>query len=292
MEMITGYNVAVVTPFRNGKTDCEAFEKYINRMVNSGVSGLAVCGSTGESLSLSLSEKINLIKIASEINGGKIKLIGGVIDAVTDGCAELMRKTEKYVDAFLCICPFYLKPSKRQVYDHFRKLHDETERELILYNNPGRTGTGLDFDTFKRLADLERVVGIKECAADLSVFSVWRSAVKEKFSFLCGNDNTACGALAMGASGVISVTANTASDLCIRMYEAFRRNDGDKFGILRDALAPLHELMFAEPSPAPTKYLLSRMGFMSDELRSPLSPISSELQRKIDEAAERLGIVP
>ncbi|MDR0631843.1 MAG: 4-hydroxy-tetrahydrodipicolinate synthase [Holosporaceae bacterium] len=289
--MLGGYMVAVVTPFKNGKIDVAAFEKYIDHMVNSGVSGIVVCGSTGESLSLSMQEKTELMGIASSINNGRIRLIGGVISSTTDDCVELIKQTEKYVENFLCICPFYVKPSPQQIYYHFEKLSDATSRGIILYNNPGRVGVNINFDTFRKLCDLKNIVAVKECAPDLSRFSLWRSEVKEDFSFLIGNDDVACGALAMGARGVISVSANVAPILCVKMYNAFMQNNLEEFGVLRDSLAPLHELMFAEPSPAPTKYALSRLGIISNELRRPLLPIGVELQTKIDDLMCRLELI-
>jgi 4-hydroxy-tetrahydrodipicolinate synthase len=291
-EMLEGYVVAVVTPFRNGKVDTSAFEKYINYIINSGISGIVVCGSTGESLSLSTQEKEELIKIASEINKKKVKLIGGVIDSVTDNCVEFLKRAEEYVDYFLCICPFYIKPSQEQIYGHFKRLNDSTGRGIILYNNPGRAGANIGWDIFKKLSDLKNITAVKECAPDLSRFSLWRPKVKENFSFLTGNDDTACGALAMGACGVISVTANIVPYLCVEMYNMFQKNDIKRFGMLRDKLAPLHELVFAEPSPAPVKYALSKFGIISNELREPLSPINVDLQRKIDILVDKLEISP
>jgi 4-hydroxy-tetrahydrodipicolinate synthase len=281
--------VAVVTPFKNGKIDIRAFEKYIGYIIGSGISGIVVCGSTGESLSLSNEEKIELIRTAAAVNDGKIKLIGGAICTTTEDCVEFINKTEKYVDSFLCTCPFYIKPSQQQIYDYFERISDSTSRSIILYNNHERVGINIEFNLFQKLCELKNVIAIKECSSDLSRFSVWRALTKKKFNFLTGNDNTACAALAMGANGVISVSANVAPELCIRMYNAFKQNNLEGFAVLRDTLMHLHELMFAEPSPAPVKYALSRMGLISNELRAPLSPVSLELQEKINRAVEELS---
>jgi 4-hydroxy-tetrahydrodipicolinate synthase len=289
--MLKGYIVAIVTPFKNGKIDVSALEKYIDYIANSGVSGIVVCGSTGESLSLSIQEKTEMARITSSINSGRTRVIGGVVNSTTDDCIELIKKTEKYVEDFLCICPFYVKPLPQQIYYHFEKLSNATSRGIILYNNPGRVGVNINFDTFRRLCDLENIVAIKECASDLSRFSLWRSVVREGFSFLTGNDDVACGALAMGARGVISVSANIAPVLCVKMYDTFVQNDLEKFGILRDSLAPLHELMFREPSPAPVKYALSRLKIISNELRGPLLPIGAELQAQIDDLMDKLELI-
>jgi 4-hydroxy-tetrahydrodipicolinate synthase len=287
--MLSGYIAAAVTPFKNGKVDIRSFEKYMYYLVGSGVSGVVVCGSTGESLSLSLEEKIELIKSAAAVNRGKVRLIGGAIYTTTEDCLEFISEAKEYVDNFLCTCPFYIKPSPHQIYDYFKKLNDSTSRGIIVYNNPSRVGTDMGFDIFQKLSELENVIAVKECSSDMSRFSVWRSLIKKKFDFLTGNDESACAALAMGAKGVISVSANVAPEFCVRMYNAFKQNNFEGFAVLRDTLTPLHELMFAEPSPAPVKYALSKLGLISNELRAPLSSISSSLQEKIDQAIKELS---
>jgi len=278
-----GYISAVVTPFKDGNVDFQAFEKYISWLSDSGISGVVVCGSTGESLSLTGQEHADLIKVASKVVSKKIKLIGGVICSSTETCLKLMRNSEEYVDGFLCICPFYIKPSQEQIVSHFSKLNSNTSKPIILYNNPKRVGTSIEKKAFDFLVELENIVAIKECSNDLSRFSLWRKGLNKNFDFLTGNDDSAFGALAMGAVGVISVSANVCPRLCVSAYDSFMKGDMLRFSQLRDALATLHSLMFAEPSPAPAKYALNRLGFMSAEVREPLTPISANLQRKIDE---------
>ncbi len=278
----SGYIPAVVSPFKKGKLDIDSFERYISRLVGSGITGVVVCGSTGESLSLSIEEKLELIKIAAKITNNKTKLICGVIDPVTDSCEIFMKKVEDIVDSFLCICPFYIKPSQNQIYNHFKTLSQLTTKNIILYNNPSRVGTSIGFDTLKKLCELENIIAMKECTTDLSVFTLWRSELKKNFTFLTGNDDTACAALSMGAEGVISVSANIAPELCVQMYSAFKNGNIEQFKKTRDALAPLHNLLFTEPTPGPAKYALSKQGLMQDELRMPLTPISLELKEKID----------
>jgi 4-hydroxy-tetrahydrodipicolinate synthase len=284
-----GYISAVVTPFKNGQVDFEAFEKYISWLSNSGVSGIVVCGSTGESLSLSVQEQADLIKTANKVISKKIKLIGGVICSSTDTCLKLMRNSEEYVDGFLCICPFYIKPSQEQIVSHFSKLNANTSKPIILYNNPKRVGTSIEKKAFDSLVRLENILAIKECSCDLSRFTLWRKGLTKDFDFLTGNDDSAFGALAMGADGVISVSANVCPQLCVSAYNSFMKGDMQRFSQLRDVLSTLHSLMFAEPSPAPAKYALSRLGLMSAEVREPLTPISVDLQKRIDEFLKRVG---
>lgn len=282
--MFRGYIAAVVTPFKDGKVDFESFGRHIEWLSNSGISGIVVCGSTGESLSLTSQEQKNLIQFASKIVSKKIKLIGGVISPSTEVCLKLMKNSEEYVDGFLCICPPYIKPTQTQIVAHFSKLDAETAKPIILYNNPSRVGTTIEREAFDSLVKLENIVAIKECAHDLSRFTLWRKDLNRDFDFLTGNDDSAFGALAMGAVGVISVSANVCPRLCVSAYNAFMRGDMTAFAKYRDALASLHSLMFAEPSPAPAKYALRRLEIIaSEEVREPLTSISDGLRRKIDE---------
>ena len=297
--MFRGYIAAVVTPFRGGKIDFESFGRHVEWLADSGVSGIVVCGSTGESLALTSQEQKDLIRFAREVVSSKvissklvsekIKLIGGVISPSTETCLNFMRNSEEYVDGFLCICPPYIKPNQTQIVTHFSKLSANTSKPIILYNNPSRVGTSIERDAFDSLVKLKNIVAIKECSRDLSRFTLWRKDLNRDFDFLTGNDDSAFGALAMGAVGVISVSANVCPKLCVAAYDAFMRGDLADFARCRDILASLHSLMFAEPSPAPAKYALKRLGIIvSEEVREPLTPISADLRRKIDEFLEKI----
>ncbi len=286
--MFRGYIAAVVTPFKNRDIDFEAFEKHVEWLSGSGVTGIVVCGSTGESLSLSPKEQQYLIKVANGVVKGRIKLIGGIISSSTETCLSLMKNSEKYVDGFLCICPPYIKPTQSQIVLHFSKLSENTSKPIILYNNPSRVGTSIEREAFNSLVELKNIVAIKECSRDLTRFSLWKKDLNRDFDFLTGNDDSACGALAMGADGVISVSANVCPKLCVSAYDSFMSGDVETFAKCRDILAILNSLMFAEPSPSPVKYALSKLGIMSDEVREPLTSISVDLRRKIDEILEKL----
>ncbi|MDR0630719.1 MAG: 4-hydroxy-tetrahydrodipicolinate synthase, partial [Holosporales bacterium] len=259
-----------------------AFEKYISYIVGSGISGIVVCGSTGEALSLSKKEKIELVRLASNICHGKINIIAGIINSVTDECIEFIKSVENIVDGFLCICPFYIKPSQEQIYSHFEALSRATNREIILYNNPSRVGTSITLETYKKLSYISNIVATKECSHDLSVFSAWRKEIGNDFKFLSGNDDTAFEAFSQGAYGAVSVTANVAPKLCVKMFEMFKQNNIKELERLRDILTPLHSMLFTEPTPAPVKYILSRNGLIKNELRRPLTSITKTLENKIN----------
>ena len=287
--MFKGYIAAVVTPFRGGKIDFESFGRYIEWLADSGISGIVVCGSTGESLALTSREQKDLIEFASKTVSGKIKLIGGVISPSTETCLNLMKNSEEYVDGFLCICPPYIKPTQSQIVAHFSKLSANTSKPIILYNNPSRVGISISKEAFDSLVRLNNIVAIKECDNNLSRFTLWRENLNRDFDFLTGNDDSAFGALAMGAVGVVSVSANVCPGLCVSAYDSFIHGDMEAFSKYRDILASLHSLMFAEPSPAPAKYALSKLGIIaSDEVREPLTPISVNLQKKINEFLDKI----
>ena len=113
---------------------------------------------------------------------------------------DFIKKTEEIVDGFLCICPFYIKPSQNQIYEHFKTISDATKRNIILYNNPGRVGTSIDFSLLKKLSSKKNIFAVKECTSDLSLFSTWRTTLKKDFAFLSGNDDKAAAVLSMGLS--------------------------------------------------------------------------------------------
>lgn len=290
--MFTGYIPAVVTPFKEKEVDLEAFRKYINWLITAGVNGVVVCGSTGESISLSMDEKKSLVETAVEVSAGRAPVVAGVISASTDDAIRQAKMYEKVgADALLCVCPFYVKPTQEGLINHFTKLHQSTVLPIIIYNNPGRTAVDIKVDTLRKLASLERIVALKEASSDLSRFLCWRQHVKSDFSFLSGNDDTFCGALALGAHGTISVTCNVIPDICVEIFKALEEKDFARFCTLRDKIMNVHSLMFSEPSPAPAKYALSLRGVMTEEVREPLLPLTPETKNKIKYELEKLGVI-
>lgn len=287
--MINGYIAALATPFNESREiDFASFEKYIAFLCDKGISGVVVCGSTGESLSLSLDEKIILMRFAREIVPANVTLIGGVIESCTNNGIALMRKVEQYVDEFLCICPYYVKPTQEQLIHHFAEYSHATGRNIIVYNNPGRTAVDLQRNTLDAIMAMPNIIAIKECSSDLSRF--FDMNTDNNFSFLSGNDDTAHIALLLGAHGVISVSANVAPELCNKLFTAIQNKNVQEIRKINQDLQPLHSLMFKEPSPAPLKYALNKIGLIQNVLRDPLTSISKDLAEKIDAVLMHLGI--
>ncbi|RMF73496.1 MAG: 4-hydroxy-tetrahydrodipicolinate synthase, partial [Alphaproteobacteria bacterium] len=188
-------------------------------------------------------------------------------------------------DAALIVAPYYNKPTQEGLYAHFRRIHDETSLPLVIYNIPGRTAVDVAVETLARLAELERIVAVKDATGNLARVALQRLACGADFIQLSGEDMTAVGFNAMGGVGCISVTANVAPRLCARLQEACRAGDYEAARRLQDRLTPLHRALFLETSPAPVKYALFKLGHLrSPAPRLPLVVPREETRTKIAEA--------
>lgn len=286
-----GSYVALVTPFKNGKVDTDAFQKLVEWHIASGTHGLVPCGTTGETPTLSESEHKSLIAACIEAAAGRVPVIAGAGSNATDKSVELGRFAEKSgADGILVVTPYYNKPTQEGMYQHYKAVNDKQGLPVILYNVPGRTGVEISVETVVRLAALKRVAGIKDASVDLSRPLQIRRALGDGFIQLSGEDATVAAYLAQGGHGCISVTANVAPALCAALHNAWQKKDWKVFEKTRDQLLPLHKTLFAETSPAPAKYCLSRMGKIGGDLRLPMIPVGKGTQKLLDEAMKAAGI--
>lgn len=284
-----GSIVALVTPFKKGEVDWQAFDKLIEWHIEQGSHGLVPCGTTGEASTLDDKEHIEVIKRCVDIAKGHLPVIAGTGSNNTSHAIDLTKAAQDAgADAALCVTPYYNKPSPEGLYLHFKSIHDSTSIPLILYNIPGRSVVDMSNDLVARLSALSRVNGIKDASNDLSR-PVWmRKNCHENFVLLSGEDPTASAYLAQGGHGCISVTANIIPRLCAQMHEAWQNRDMDLFSKIRDRIFPLHAALFYENSPAPTKYALSRMGMCEDETRLPVVKASPDCRKVVDKAIEKV----
>jgi len=290
--MFKGSFVALVTPFKNGELDIEAFNNLIEWHIASGTHGLIPCGTTGETPTLTNDEQKLLIETCIKTVNGRIPVIAGTGSNSTEEAINMSCYAEKAgADAILVVTPYYNKPRQEGMYEHFKMLHDKTNLPIILYNVPSRTGVNLAVDTVIRLAKLERIVGIKDATPDLSRPLELHRELGDSFTLFSGEDSTVAAFLAQGGDGCISVTANVAPKLCSELHEAWQEKDFETFERIRDLLLPLHKNLFAEPNPAPAKYCLSVLGKINEDIRSPLFPISDDTRKKLDEAMKIAGII-
>lgn len=287
----TGSYVALVTPFKKGKVDFDAFQKLVEWHIASGTHGLVPCGTTGETPTLTESEHKSLIEACIEAAAGRVPVIAGAGSNATEKAVELGRFAEKCgADGILVVTPYYNKPTQEGMFQHYKAVNDAQGLPVILYNVPGRTGVEISVDTVIRLAALKRIVGIKDASADLSRPLQIRRALGEGFIQLSGEDGTVAAYLAQGGHGCISVTANVAPKQCADLHNAWQKKDWKKFEKIRDQLMPLHKTLFAETSPSPAKYCLARMGKIAPDLRLPMVPVSKATEKLLDAAMTASGV--
>lgn len=291
MTKFKGSIVALVTPFKKGKVDIDAFQRLVEWHIASGTHGLVPCGTTGETPTVPDAEHRRLIEACIEAADGKIPVIAGAGSNSTQEAVDMARFAEKSgADGILVVTPYYNKPTQEGMYQHFKAVNDAVGIPIILYNVPGRTVVEISVETVIRLAKLKNIKGIKDASVDLSRPLQLRVALGDEFIQLSGEDATVAAYLAQGGHGCISVTANVAPKLCADLHNYWQKKDWKNFERVRDALSPLHKALFIETSPAPAKYCLSRLGKCSEELRLPLVPVTPPTRQKLDEAMEFAGI--
>ncbi len=291
--MFTGLYTALITPFDGTRIDTEAFCRLIEYQIAAGVDGLVVCGTTGESPTLTPSEYEQLVRLCVKTVAGRVAVIVGTGGNNTRKTVENTQFAKKAgADAALIVTPYYNKPTQQGLFEHYSAVHDATDLPIILYNVPGRTGVNLSVETIARLAELPRIAGIKDAVADIMRPLKIRAAVKKRdFSVLSGEDATIVAFLAHGGDGCISVTANVAPTLCAGLHRAWRNKDWQEVERLRDLLWPLHEIMFIETNPSPVKYAASLLGFGDGSVRLPLCRISPQSETAVRETLHSAGLL-
>lgn len=290
--MFRGSIVAIVTPFRDGKVDEKALRELIEFQIENGTDGIVPCGTTGESATLSLDEHERVIALTIEAANKRVPVIAGT---GSNNTAEAVRLTKHAktagADAALLITPYYNKPTQEGLYQHYKKVAEESDIPIILYNVPGRTGVNMLPETVARLAGIKNIVGIKEATGDLKQISDVINLCPTDFLILSGDDFTVYPTLAVGGHGVISVVANAAprdmADLC----DAYFASDMKKANDLHYKLLPLNAAMFYETNPIPVKTALSLMGKVSGEFRLPLCPMSEGNLNRLKKAMKDYGLI-
>lgn len=290
--MFSGSITALITPFSNGKVDADAFQRFVDWQVEQGANGLVPCGSTGESATLSHEEHEHVIRLCVEANANRVPVIAGTGSNSTAEAVSLTQAAQAAgADAALVVTPYYNKPTQEGLFRHYRAIHDSAELPIIIYNIPGRSGIDMSVETMARLADLPRIVGVKDATNDLSRPTRTRHAIGPDFCQLSGEDPSAAAFLAQGGHGLISVTANVAPALSAKLQSAWRQGDFNEVARIRDLLTPLNAALFAEVNPIPVKYAASLLGFCDPSLRLPLIEASAATRALVDEAMRFAGLI-
>lgn len=291
--MFSGSIPALVTPFTAGEVDLAAFRDFVDWQIAEGSNGLVPCGTTGEVPTLSSEEHAAVVGAAVEVAKGRVPVIAGCGSYSTAESLKKMKAAKELgADAALVVVPYYNKPSQAGILAHFTALAEGCDLPIVVYNVPGRTVADISVATLAEVAKLPSVVGIKDATGNLARVTAQRLACGEDFCQLSGNDDMALGFNAMGGVGCISVTANVAPRLCADFQAATLEGRWDEARALADRLYLLSDAMFADSSPGPAKYALSRVrpGF-SEELRLPLTPPSEAARAAVDAALKAAGPV-
>jgi len=292
MNPIVGSIVALVTPMQeDGSVDYAALRRLVDWHVAEGTDCICVVGTTGESPTVSVDEHCEIIRVAVEHAAGRVPVMAGAGGNATAEAIELARFAKQVGAACsLQVVPYYNRPSQEGMYRHFRAIAESVELPVVLYNVPGRTVADLQHDTVLRLAEVDGIVGIKEASGDIERAAWLIKQAPQGFAIYSGDDGTAVALMLLGGQGNVSVTANVAPrlmhELCIAAIEGNARRATE----IHLRLLPLHRQLFCEPSPAPTKWAMARLGLCGSALRLPIVPLSGDGQATVTQALQQSGL--
>lgn len=286
-----GLATALVTPFVDGEVDWKAFRNLVRRQVEAGVDFLVPLGSTAETPCLTDAEKVKILEIAREESNG-LPIVAGAGSNSLTATVQNMRLLDGHgADAYLIVVPFYNKPTQEGLYQYFKAVAEETDRQVILYNVPGRTGTNMKPETTLRLAEIPNVTAVKEASGDLAQIIDIKRQAPEGFTVLSGNDDQTLPLMACGADGVISVASNMAPKQMKALTRAVAASDLKEAIRLNNILMPLYHACFVESNPIPAKAALSLMGLCSDEMRLPLLPATGGTRTLLADVLRKLQLL-
>ena len=283
---------ALVTPFKDGKVDEKAFRAHVNWVIAEGSHGIVPVGTTGESPTLTHDEHKRVVEWAIEEAAGRVPVMAGAGSNNTAEAIDFSRHAEKAgAQGLLHVTPYYNKPSQEGLYQHFKAIAEATSLPIFIYNIPPRSVVEMSVETMARLAEIPNIVGVKDATMKLDRVSAQRQACGKEFIQLSGEDGTALAHMAHGGHGCISVTANVAPRLCAEFQNACLAGNYAKALEIQDKLFPLHQALFVEPNPAPSKAALAMLGRMSDEVRLPMVPASAATRETLKKALVHAGLM-
>jgi 4-hydroxy-tetrahydrodipicolinate synthase len=293
MTPIVGSIVALVTPMHeDGSVDYDALRRLIDWHVAEGTACIGVVGTTGESPTVSVEEHCEIIRVSVEHAAGRVPVMAGAGANATSEAIELTHFAKKVgADCSLQVVPYYNKPSQEGMYRHFRAVAEAVDLPMVLYNVPGRTVADMQPETALRLAQVPGVIGIKEASGNIERAAWLVKEAPPGFSIYSGDDGTAVALMLLGGHGNVSVTANVAPRAMAELCRAAVAGDARRAAALHLKLLPLHRALFCEPSPAPTKWALARMGRCGATLRLPLTDLTAAGQATVRDALHASGVL-
>ena len=281
---VKGLWVPVVTPFENDELDMVSYEKLVNHYINEGVHGLMPLGTTGETPTLSEKEYEEIVSKTMEVVNGRVPVIIGLGGNCTRSVIDKLKVAERHkVQGILSVSPYYNRPDQRGIYEHFKKISESTDLDIVLYNIPYRTGRNMENETILKLSEEKNIVGVKDASGDFNKTIELLLNKPDEFSVLSGEDNLFYSSLLLGGDGGVTSSAHLKTRDFIKVYDYIQNNDSKAALEIWKEISPMIPLLFKEPNPTPIKYMLKKIGLInSDEVRLPLVPISQELRNELD----------
>lgn len=280
--LFTGACTALVTPFLNGNVNYPMLEMLIRRQIDAGIKAIVLCGTTGESPTLSDSEKLEIFQRAKRYAGNACKIIAGTGSNSTQHAVSLSHAAEDVgVDALLVVSPYYNKATPEGLVAHYSEISAGVHIPIVMYNVPGRTGVDIPVSVYHCLSQIPNIVGVKEATTNITKINQILSSCSSHFTLWSGNDEHIVPTIALGGKGIISVLSNIAPIETQAMAQAALDGDFDTAADLQLRLQPLIEMLFCEVNPIPVKAAMKMIGYDCGECRLPLTPISRENHEKL-----------
>lgn len=287
--LFVGACTALVTPFLNGQVNFPLLERLICRQVEAGISTIVIAGTTGESATLSDMEKLELFQKAKEYAGTDAKIIAGTGSNNTEHALALSHAAEGTgVDGLLLVSPYYNKATKNGLLEHYAAIASAVHIPIIVYNVPSRTGLDIPVSVYRQLSQIPNIAGVKEASSDITKITRIKAECPSTFPIWSGNDEQIVPAMALGCSGVISVLSNVLPTQTQAMAQAALDGDFDTAAALQVKLLPLIEALFCEVNPIPVKAAMKLIGYDCGECRLPLTPMTPDNHKKLEQALEQL----
>lgn len=285
-----GCGTALFTPFKNSKVDLDSFANCVRRQVEAGIDFLVPLGTTGETPTLSDAEKLDVYRCARENSGGLPIVVGVGTNSVNGTVANIRLLHE--ADAFLVVAPYYNKPPQRGMYEYFRTIAAETDKPIILYNVPGRTGSNIEAETTLKLAtDVPNIVAVKEASGKIPQIEEILKGAPKGFAVLSGNDDDTFELMSKGAAGVVSVASNVAPAMMAEFTHALLEGRIEEAAEADKAMGTLFKNLFIEPNPIPGKAAMALLGLMENSLRLPLVPALAQTEAIMTQTLKDLHLL-
>lgn len=288
---LRGCGTALVTPFHDGKVDFGAFADLVRRQVEAGIHFLVPLGTTGETPCLDEGERVRILEITRENSCGRPVVVGGGTNSLAQTLKSIAALEPYGPDAYLIVVPYYNKPTQGGLYEYFKAVAESTDKAIVLYNVPGRTGANMIAETTLKLAEIPNIIAVKEASGIYSQISEIIRNAPDGFSVLSGNDDETLSLMATGADGVISVASNIAPALMVELTEALMSDRMADARKLHHRLSPLFRNCFLESNPIPVKAGMAAMGLLDNSLRLPLVPSSEKTYSIMVDTVRELGLL-